>query len=225
MLKSERLHLRNLEKHCEEFIKEELKKKSDSAHDIHHILRVVKNAKEILAEKYADTEIVIAAAWLHDCVILPKDRPERKKASAYAAEKAGEFLSGIDFPSNKIDDAKHAIEAHSFSAGIFPKTIEAKIVQDADRLDAIGAIGIARCLMIGGKLDRALYNPEDPLSESREPDDSIWTIDHFHEKLFKLPDMMHTSAAKKEAKRRVHFMEKYLQELKREVNIGHSPDE
>ncbi len=211
------MHLKNLEKHCKEFIKKELQKEGDSAHDLHHIQRVVKNAKLILKSETADSVIVIAAAWLHDCVILPKDHPDRKKTSTFAAEKAGELLSGIQFPSDKIEDVKHAVAAHSFSAGITPKTIEAKVVQDADRLDAIGAIGIARCLMIGGKLDRPLYEPNDPLSENRDPDDGIWTIDHFYEKLFKLPGMMHTKSAKKEADRRVQFMEKYLQELKREM--------
>ncbi|MDR9364671.1 MAG: HD domain-containing protein [Balneolaceae bacterium] len=217
MPKTEKLSLEEIEERCEEFIKQELNNESDSAHDIHHILRVVKSAKEILAEESADCEIVIPAAWLHDCVILPKDHPDRKRASAYAAKKAGDFLSDIDFPLHKIEEVKHAVEAHSFSAGITPETMEAKIVQDADRLDAIGAIGIARCLMVGGKLDRALYNPDDPLSENRAPDDSTWTIDHFYEKLFKLPEKMHTNAAKREAKRRVKFMEEYLRELKREV--------
>lgn len=218
MSTTENLHLVSLENSCRQFIEKELTKEEDSAHDINHILRVVKNAKQILEDESADTEIVIAAAWLHDCVILPKDHPNRKNASFLAAEKAGEFLSGIEFPAEKIEAVKHAVEAHSFSAGISPTTVEAKIVQDADRLDAIGAIGIARCLMIGGKLDRPLYNPRDPLSKNRPPDDSIWTIDHFYKKLFKLPAMMHTDTAKEEANQRVRFMEEYLQELNREIS-------
>lgn len=209
--------LQFIEKHCQEFIKKELQKESDSAHDLNHIVRVVKNAKLILESESADSEIVIVAAWLHDCVIVPKDHPERKKASTLAAEKAGEFLSGIEFPSDKIERVKHAVEAHSYSAGIAPQSLEAEIVQDADRLDAIGAIGIARCLMMGGTLGRPLYEPNDPFAKNREPDDSTWTIDHFYEKLFKLPELMHTETAKKEAVRRVEFMERYLQELKREI--------
>lgn len=210
--------LQDLERRCKEFIKKELQKESDSAHDLNHILRVVKNAKQILENETADAEIVIAGAWLHDCVILPKDHPDRKNASTLAAEKAGDFLSGIEFPMDKIEGVRHAVEAHSFSAGIPPQTTEANIVQDADRLDAIGAIGIARCLMIGGNLNRPLYSPEDPLSENREPDDSIWTVDHFYEKLFKLPGLMYTKSAKREAERRVQFMKKYLQELKGEIS-------
>lgn len=214
---TEEFRFKNIESRCEEFIKEESKKESDSAHDIQHILRVVRNAKKIIKGESADSAIVITAAWLHDCVVLPKDHPDRKKASTLAAQKAGEFLTGIEFPSGKIEGVKHAVEAHSFSAGISPKTMEAKIVQDADRLDAIGAIGIARCLMVGGKLNRPLYDPKDPLSENRKPNDSKWTIDHFYEKLFKLPNTMHTETAKMEAKRRALFMKQYLQELKTEI--------
>lgn len=209
--------LNQLERECRNFIESDSTETGDSAHDLSHIVRVVKIAKKILENEQADAEIVIAAAWLHDCVILPKNHPERKKASLLAAQKAESFLSGTDFPSQKIKQVKHAIEAHSFSAGIYPGTTEAKIVQDADRLDALGAIGIARCLMIGGRLNRPLYHSEDPLSEGRTPDESIWTIDHFYEKLFKLPEMMHTKMAIAEAERRVEFMKQYLRQLKREV--------
>ena len=206
-----------LEKKCRHFLTSEWGENGDSAHDVQHILRVVKAAKELAEKEEADSEVVIAAAWLHDCVIIPKNHPERKKASKLAADKAGRFLSEIHFPSAKIKPVKHAIEAHSYSAGIQPKSLEAKIVQDADRLDALGAIGIARCLMIGGKLNRVLYQPEDPFCEERKPDDGKWTIDHFYEKLFKLTEMMHTNSAKNEAKRRVRFMEEYLQKLKEEI--------
>lgn len=206
-----------LEQQCREFIEGVLSEVDDSAHDLNHMLRVVKNAKLILEQEEADAEIVIAAAWLHDCVIIPKNHPDRKRASTLAAEKAGNFLKGIEFPKEKTDATKHVIETHSFSAGISPQSIEAKIVQDADRLDAIGAIGIARCFMVGGKLDRLLYNEDDPFCEKRDPDDTIWTIDHFYKKLFKLPEMMHTEAAKKEGYVRVRFMEEYLMKLKREI--------
>lgn len=211
------VNLQKLEQQCRQFIEGVLSEVDDSAHDLNHILRVVKNAKLILENENADPEVVVAAAWLHDCVIVPKDHPARKSASAMAAKRAGEFLTDINFPEEKIQAVKHAVESHSFSAGIPPTSPEAKIVQDADRLDAIGAIGIARCLMIGGKLNRPLYHSEDPFSENRNPDDSIWTIDHFYAKLFKLPDMMHTQRAQEEATRRIRFMEEYLKELKREI--------
>jgi uncharacterized protein len=189
----------------------------DVAHDIGHIERVVKTAGNICSAEGGDSEIVITAAWLHDCVTLPKDHPERSKSSILAGKKAAEFLHSRGFPKSKIRGVVHAIEAHSYSAGIEPKTIEAKIVQDADRLDALGAIGIARCLLIGGKLGRPLYDPDDPFCEYRSPDDSVYTIDHFYEKLFKLPDQLHTNAAKKIAVHRIEFMKSYLNQLKEEI--------
>ena len=190
----------------------------DAAHDIAHIERVVKNARNILLEESADKEIVIAAAWLHDCVSLPKDHPERKKASTLAAQKAAEFLLTTSFPKNKVPAVAHAIEAHSYSGERSPETIEAKIVQDADRMDAVGAIGIARCFAVGGALNRAIYSPSDPFAESREPDDSKWTLDHFYQKLFRLPDLMHTRTARKIVGKRVEFMKDYLRELSGEIN-------
>jgi len=191
---------------------------ADASHDINHIERVVKTAGKISAEEGADSEIVITAAWLHDCVMLPKKHPERKTASKLAAEKAVTFLKETSFPSNKLTAVHHAIVAHSFSAGIEPETLEAKTVQDADRLDALGAIGIARCFMVGGDLDRPLYNPEDPFCETRNPDDSVWTIDHFYKKLFLLPELLHTESAKKEAETRIRFMKSFLKQLKHEIS-------
>lgn len=189
----------------------------DQAHDLCHTERVVANAEQLLLTENADADVVLTAAWLHDCVVLPKNHPNRKQASRFAAERAEEVLKETSFPSGKVEAVKHAIEAHSFSAGIEPRTIEAKIVQDADRLDALGAIGIARCLMVGGALDRPLYHPEQPLPKNREADDSRWTIDHFYQKLFKLPVLMQTRAGKAEAEKRVVRMKRFLEELSEEI--------
>ncbi len=192
---------------------------SDNSHDIAHVKRVVAAAIKIATEEKADLQVVEAAAWLHDCVILPKNHPQREQASVLASQKAGRFLKTIPFPPEKTEEVVHAIQAHSFSAGIPPKTAEAKIVQDADRLDALGAIGIARCFSVGGQLNRTLYNPDDLLCETREPDDQTYTVDHFFQKLFELPEQMNTQSAKREADRRVQFMKEYLARLKEEVTI------
>lgn len=191
----------------------------DSAHDITHTERVVLNALLLAKEEKCDEEVVLAAAWLHDCVIVPKDDPDRNKASKMAAEKAIGYLKSIQFSLEKIKDIAHAIEAHSFSAGIKPKTIEAKIVQDADRLDALGAIGIARCFIVGGQMNRSLYQPADPFCTQRDPDDNEWTIDHFYTKLFKLPEMMNLESSKKEANRRVDFMKQFLIKMDQEISL------
>lgn len=189
----------------------------DAAHGMAHIERVVSNVKRLLKSENADSEIVIAAAWLHDCVSLPKDHPDKESSSSLAAEKAVQFLKSTKFDAKKIEAVRHAIEAHSFSSGITPRTIEAKIVQDADRLDALGAVGIARCFMVGGLLNRPIYNPNDPFCDKSEPDDQLWTIDHFYTKLFKLKDLLNTDSAKKEAGIRVEFMHQYLQRLREEI--------
>ncbi len=189
----------------------------DTAHDLAHVQRVVANAKTLLKTEPADRNVVITSAWLHDCAVLPKNHPERKSASKLTADKAITFLKSTDFPESKLNQVHHAILAHSYSAGIKPKSIEAEILQDADRLDALGAIGIARCLLVGGQLNRPLYNPKDPFCESRKPNDLKWTIDHFYTKLFNLPETMNTMSARQEAKKRVDFMEIYLEKLSTEI--------
>lgn len=211
------LHL--LEKASRQYITE-LQHEFDSAHDLAHTIRVVASAKKILQNETAAKPVVIAAAWLHDCVSLPKNHPDRKRSSRLAAKRAVAFLESIDFPRHLLDATAHAIEAHSYSGGVAPETIEAKIVQDADRLDALGAIGIARCLMVGGAMDRKLYHPSDPFAKNRQPDDDAWNIDHFYTKLFRLPETMHTRAAKEEAGKRVQYMKEYLQVLGAETGIA-----
>ena len=204
-----------LENKCHQFI--DGLRLTDSAHDTAHTVRVVANAKQLLETESADSEIVISAAWLHDCVVLPKNHPDRRRASILAADKAIEFLQSVNFPGHKLKAVHHAVAAHSFSANIKTETPEAEIVQDADRLDALGAIGIARCLLTGGNLQRPLYHEKDPFCNYRKPDDSAWTIDHFYTKLFKLPNLMNTESAQKEALKRVQFMQTYLNVLRKEI--------
>ncbi|MDX1592588.1 MAG: HD domain-containing protein [Balneolaceae bacterium] len=205
-----------LEAQCRRFLVSDVKN-MDAAHDLAHIERVVENAKLILADEKADEEITLAAAWLHDCVIIPKNDPYRRQASELAAKKASSFLKEIGFDSDKIVRTAHAIHAHSFSAGIRPETPEAEIVQDADRLDALGAVGIARCFTVGGKLERMMYEKVDPFCINREPDDSTFTLDHFYAKLFKLPDMMNTKTGAYLARERVQYMKQFLERFGDEI--------
>src|SRR5262249_31929622 len=107
----------------------------DPAHDLEHIRRVVTTAKALAAAERSDIAVVIPAAWLHDCVIVAKDSPLRSQASGLAAQAAVDFLRTIGYPAEYLDAIHHAIEAHSFSANIPPRTREAQVVQDADRLD------------------------------------------------------------------------------------------
>jgi uncharacterized protein len=189
----------------------------DAAHDLEHIRRVVANARALAAAEGARLEIVLPAAWLHDCVTVPKDSAQRATASRLAAAQAGTWLREWGWPEAFLADIGHAIEAHSFSAGIAPRTIEAKVVQDADRLDALGAVGLARCLMLGGAMGRPLYAAEDPFCEQRAPDDRTACVDHFYAKLLTLEGTMQTEGGRREARRRTEFLKQFLGELKRNL--------
>lgn len=189
----------------------------DPAHDINHILRVVKTAKRLCQNEGGKLEIVLPAAYLHDCLSLPKNHPKRAQSSQLAAQQATQFLRSIAYPGEYFAEISHAIIAHSFSANVVPETLEAQIVQDADRLDALGAIGIARCLQVSNELNVGLYNREDPFCHVREADDVCYTVDHFYVKLLKLASAMNTESAKIEADKRTQFMETYLRQLEDEL--------
>jgi uncharacterized protein len=190
---------------------------ADPGHGIVHIERVVANALRLAAKEGARREIVLPAAWLHDCVHVAKDSPRRSEASRLAAEQAVSFLRGAGYERGLLEDIRHAIEAHSYSAGIAPRTIEAKVVQDADRLDALGAIGIARCIAVGAALGRPLYEPDDPFCKDRPPDDKGASVDHFYSKLLKLAGTMQTAAGRREAERRTRFVRAFIDELAAEI--------
>lgn len=189
----------------------------DPAHDLLHFQRVVATAKRLCASEKGKLEVVIPAAWLHDLVIVPKNSPLRAKASKMSADQAIEFLRSIDYPEEFHQDIAHAIEGHSFSAGLEVTTLEAKIVQDADRLDGLGAIGIARCFATAGILRRPFYSEEDPFCRQRPADDQKFTIDHFYIKLFKTGESMRTAAGRAEAQKRIANMRDFLDRLSLEI--------
>lgn len=189
----------------------------DPGHGVAHLRRVVATALQLAEEEGARPEIVLPAAWLHDCVNVPKDSPDRPRASRIAAEHALRFLRDAGYADQFLEGIAHAIEAHSYSAGIAPRTVEAKVVQDADRLDALGAIGTARAIAVGAALGRPLYQPEDPFCERRAPDDRGASLDHFYTKLLKLAGTMQTGAGRREAMRRTEFMQAFLLQLRREI--------
>lgn len=179
----------------------------DGAHDINHLNRVWQTAQALLAEEAnADAMVVQAACYLHDIVNLPKDHPDRAQASRMAARLATTKLAEVGFPSDKLDGVAHAIEAHSFSASIVPTTIEAKIVQDADRLDALGAVGLARLYYTAGRMGSALAHPSDPLGVERERDDRAFALDHIALKLARLPASMQTNAGRNLGEARLQWL-------------------
>ncbi|HHX8280144.1 TPA: HD domain-containing protein [Vibrio diabolicus] len=207
--------LSQIESQFLEFMQQEMQ--VDAAHDISHVQRVVNTAKKLAVEEGADLSIVLPAAYLHDCFTYPKDHPNRKQSSIIAAKKAVAFLESIDYPQQYHDAIAHAIEAHSFSANIRPNTLEAKVVQDADRLDALGAIGITRCIQVSTEFDAQLYDDKDIFAQQRELDDKQFTLDHFQTKLFKIAETINTESARREAQKRKAFMQAYIEQLHDEV--------
>lgn len=176
----------------------------DGAHDASHLERVWRSAQQLLAHHpEADALVVMAACYLHDLVNLPKNDPDRAQASRRAAQLARAELARLGFPDGRLDGVAHAIEAHSYSAAIAAATIEAKIVQDADRLDALGAVGLARMFYVAGKMGRALAHPNDPLAQARGLDDGAWSLDHIMVKLAQLPRMMQLEAGRALAEERL----------------------
>ncbi|WP_312361452.1 HD domain-containing protein [Ensifer sp.] len=169
----------------------------DGSHDASHLIRVWKNAARIQAEEGGDQRVLAAAVLLHDCVSVEKNSPHRMQASRLAAEKAEGILRELSWSEQDTASVAHAVLTHSFSANIAPETIEAKILQDADRLDAIGMVGAARCFYIAGRMGSGLYDPLDPLAEDRELDDKAFAIDHFEVKLFKLADGFQTATGRR----------------------------
>lgn len=194
---------------------------ADPAHDLTHVERVVQNTLLLTEAENGNFAVSVPAAWLHDCVSVAKDSPLRKQASKLAADEAVRFLESISYPGSLLPRIHHAIEAHSFSANIHTETLEARIVQDADRLEAVGAIGIARCFLTGGSMGTPLYDPSDPFAANRELDDRSYTLDHFYCKLLGLADTMKTEAGKTEANKRTDYIKAFLMQLGAE--IGHKP--
>ncbi|SCX29959.1 putative hydrolase [Agrobacterium sp. DSM 25558] len=182
----------------------------DGSHDLAHIHRVFRNAMRIHAQEGGNGTVLAASVLLHDCVAVEKNSPLRAQASRLAAEKASHILRDLGWEDADIEAVAHAILTHSFSANIAPQTLEAKILQDADRLDAIGMVGAARCFYIAGRMGSALYDPADPLAKNRPLDDRRFAIDHFENKLFKLADGFQTETGRQIAKDRHERLQQVL---------------
>ena len=191
----------------------------DAAHDIAHFRRVWVTAQNIMAEHRVDPLVVLTACYFHDVVSLPKNHPDRSQSSLLAARKTREILRRDfpDFPPERYAAVEHAIEAHSFSAGVAPQSLEAKIVQDADRLEALGAIGLARVFAVSGALGVALFDADDPFAGARPLDDKTFALDHFQTKLLRLPDTMQTPRGRELARHNADFLIQFMAKLSAEL--------
>lgn len=190
-----------------------------SGHDFFHTMRVYQMATKIAMEEKADLQIVQLAALLHDVddrKLSPETCENKDRAVAYMRSKG--------LSEDTITRVKDIIGEVSFvgTDSVVPKTLEGKCVQDADRLDALGAMGIARAFAYGGNHNRVMYDPEIPpalnMGKEEYQNHVSTTVNHFYEKLFLLKDMMNTGCAKRIAGHREQYMKEYIDEFLAEWN-------
>ncbi len=202
-------------KETEIFVKETLQK-SEGSHDWHHINRVLKNTRLILKTEKANSLICELAALLHDIA----DHKFHNGDETLGAKKAKAFLKSLGIENEIIAPIVNIVEHISFLGGHTKNKYfsqEFAVVQDADRLDAIGAIGIARTFAYGGFRKREIYNPEIKpnlnMSKEEYKNSTAPTINHFYEKLLLLKDKMNTETGKKLAEKRHEFMLQFLNQF------------
>ena len=197
------------------FFEDYIKKLScDGAHDVGHLRRVWANFLK-LSHEMEDVCLLtgISACYLHDCISTPKDSPNRTTASLRAAEEAIKLLQGAGFPAVKLENVFHCIEAHSYSANIEAKTVEAKLLSDADKLDALGNIGLARLFYTAGSIGSQLFYADEPIPINRSNSEKEFAVDHYFKKLKSLHLRMYTSNGILEAKRRIKIMDSFIDDL------------
>lgn len=194
----------------------------DHAHDTLHLERVVGNAcwlsqQELAGGTAVDNYVLEAACWLHDLVQLPKGSGAPGESARLSAEMARKELRSLDIAPDITNRICDAIGEHSYSGGRTPSSIESAILQDADRVDALGAVGIARLWIVAATLDAGMYHPDDPGAAERAPNDREFALDHIRVKLVRLPELMNTDAGRQLADERCAFALRYLDQFAREV--------
>ena len=194
----------------------------DPGHDIHHVLRVAIWTLRLGGDT-VDPREAIAAALLHDIVNLPKNSPDRAKASAMAADVARERLPAAGFDDAAISRIADAIETHSFSRGETPRSDLGRALCDADRLEAVGAIGLFRTISTGTRMGARYFDPADPWAADRELDDLTFSVDHFFTKLLGLHATFYTDAGRAEAARRTAYLRTTLEQLAEELGAPPPP--
>ena len=191
----------------------------DASHDIHHFRRVAKWAYKITENETQEFDflVILAACYFHDVINLAKNHPKRTTASTLAAKLTLQILENLNFPKDKISKVCHAVEAHSYSAQIKPGLLEAKVLRDADRLDALGSVGVLRTLYISGSMKRPLYHSKDPFAKNRSLNGSQYSLDHFAIKAVDYPKTLSTEGARNFAKPLLEFSEMFVDLMQKEI--------
>jgi uncharacterized protein len=191
---------------------------SEPAHDFGHVLRVVDTVQMLCEAEGGDLSVAHLSALLHELINLPKNHPDSARSGEFCALEASALLKTTNLESDVTKKVCECIRVHSFSAGIEAKSLEAQILQDADRLDAIGAIGIARCFATCATMNRPFYDPRDPFCETRDPDDQQWGLDHFYRKLLVIQERLNTRSARLIAEQRTLFLKRFLKQFRSELS-------
>jgi uncharacterized protein len=178
-----------------------------TGHDYYHIARVANMSKLIAIEENADIFLCCLAAWVHDIGDYKLNGGVDK-----SEEQIRLLLSELSVERVIIDNVIKIVSQVSFSKGKKAESLEARIVQDADRLDAIGAIGIARAFAYGGSVGHPIYNPLDNTQKT--------SIQHFYDKLLKLKNLMHTKTAIQIAEKREAFMKEFLEQFYKDWGVS-----
>ncbi len=193
-----------------------------SGHSFDHVLRVYTLCQKIAyITKGVDKEVLYASALLHD-IARNNEFLTGECHAKLGAEWAGNYLKSLGADDCFVEKVSYSILNHRYSKGVIPSTLEARILQEADRIDAMGAIGILRTLLHNKKI--LAYHPTDPLARHRKIDDFTYGIDHFYFKLLKLKDGISIPELKIDAIRRHEFMEKFLNLLEKEVINNYEGD-
>ncbi|MGE0526708.1 MAG: HD domain-containing protein [Bdellovibrionales bacterium] len=200
-----------------ELVRSRYESHGDPGHDFAHILRVIQSCKSLGHGLGANLQILLPAALLHDVVNVPKNHPDRKVASRRAADESVHLLKAAGYSDFEIERIRVVITEHSYSLGLKPSCLESAILQDADRLDALGAVGIMRMVTCGCRLGSKYYHPFEPVPRDRALDDKQYTIDHLYVKLFGLVDQFNTEAGQQEGARRAEFMKLFVAQLETEI--------
>jgi uncharacterized protein len=200
------------------FAEVERRFEADAAHDVGHLLRVADWTVRLCRDEPPRTSI--AAALLHDVVNVPKQHPDRARASERSAEVARELLPSLGFDAPTTELIAEAVLDHSFSRGAVPRSSLGKALQDADRLEALGVIGVFRCIATGARLGAQFFDDADPWASARTLDDKRFSLDHFFTKLLALPTTFQTADGRAEAERRVAIMHELLDALGDELGIA-----
>ena len=197
---------------------------NDPSHDIGHTLRVLRLAERIAAAEGGDLDVLVPAALFHDIIVYAKDDPRSKQEANESAEVARTVLAAIpDYPAGKINAVVTAIRQCSYSKGIIAESLEGRILQDADRLEATGAISVMRTFASSGRMGRGFFDPDDPFCERREPQPFSYALDLFYARLLKVEAGMRTATARAMAQRRTAFLRTFLEELRLELEESQEP--